>query len=534
MIEYLHIQNLALIKDTELEFAPGMNVLTGETGAGKSFIINALNFLTGERKPASLVRPGHDKATVEAVFVLPDREIVLRRELMAESGRSRIFMNNALSTQEEIRLLRPALILHTSQFEQQKLLLPAYQAALVDACLDEPELLAGREKFGKAVKSLHERRGELLQKCRALQEKRDLLEFQRQEIEQVKPLKDEEKTLEERKVIIKSAGQRKAATERLRDLLQGNDGRPGLLEGFSAMDREIAVMARIDPAYESYMGSIGEMRVALQELDRGLKPAPEQLYSEKDLERIEARLFALAQLRRKLGRPLNEIVDLAVEIDENLQFLDSCQLDLRQIEREEKELLDNLASVLQQLNQARRRAAEKFTKALIEQLSGLGFDKGVEVQALFSAEEVFGLQEERPRLLWRPNPGQPAQPLDKIASGGELSRFLLALAGLQAMNDDLPTLIFDEIDAGVGGLTLNKVAEHMESLARRQQIILITHWPRLAAMAGKNGRHYQVIKKIVNNETFSYCRLLRDQAINEELVRMAGGEEQASLLHQLG
>ena len=162
MIEFLRIRNLALIDDMELEFSPGMNVLTGETGAGKSFILKALDFITGERLGADMVRPGNERAQVEALFILPEGELILRRELVAESGRSRFYINDALSSQEAVRELRPRLLLHTSQHGQQKLAQPASQTLLVDAWMRRPEVLAQRDSLVQRVRSTRERKNALL------------------------------------------------------------------------------------------------------------------------------------------------------------------------------------------------------------------------------------------------------------------------------------------------------------------------------------------------------------------------------------
>ena len=220
-------------------------------------------------------------------------------------------------------------------------------------------------------------------------------------------------------------------------------------------------------------------------------------------------------------------MDFRREIEDNLSFLDSCALDEKRLARREAELAATLGEVLTGLNAARRETAEKLSQSLARDLRGLGFDQAVQVRFAFTPHEIHpGLSEDRARMLWVPNPGQPPQPLDKIASGGELSRFLLALVGLMT-REAMPTLIFDEVDAGIGGLTLGAVGERITGLSGRQQVVLITHWPQLAALAD---RHFQVRKDVADDATSVNCARLDDMDVFAELSRMAGGGQQGEAL----
>ncbi|HKK34343.1 MAG TPA: DNA repair protein RecN, partial [Desulfomicrobiaceae bacterium] len=238
-------------------------------------------------------------------------------------------------------------------------------------------------------------------------------------------------------------------------------------------------------------------------------------------------LFELTQLERRLKRPLVKILELQAEIEENLSFLDESRLALTQLEREEKEAAARLAEVTTRLNEQRRRAAEVLRASLEKELRFLGFSEHVRLVFDFRDVEIHpGIIEKRPRILWVPNPGQPAQPLDRIASGGELSRFLLAVVGLQA-REQSPTLLFDEVDSGIGGVTLGQVADRIRALADRQQVILITHWPQLA---GRADRHFQIRKVVRDGETYTLCAPLGRPAVIDELARMTGGGEQARVM----
>lgn len=525
MLEYLRIRDLALIEDMELEFAPGMNVLTGETGAGKSFILKALGFLLGDKLAADAVRPARDRAQVEGMFILPDRELILRRELIAATGRSRLYINDKLSSQEAVRELRSALILHTSQHGQHRLLQAVYQGRLIDEAMARPDLLEARDAILKELHELSTQRDTLRKKFQSLVERRDLLEMQQREIDAVDPEPGEEERLEAQRAEARETAELSQNYEHALVLLHGDDG-PGLLDLLTALERLLQDMSRLDSTLMPDLEAVSGLRQNLSHLERRLRRPPES-GSEIDTDAIEARLFELAQLKRKLRRSLDEIIHMRSEIEENISFLDVCGLDLKRLDREEAALHGRLRGVLADLLPARRAAGTAFSRALEQELAGLGFSEQVRVEINFAPVDLCpGIQDERPRILWSPNPGQPPQPLDKIASGGELSRFLLALVGIQS-GAETATYIFDEVDAGVGGLTLNRVAERLENLAARRQMLLITHWPQLAAHAA---RHFQITKVVRDQETFTLCSLLDETARREELARMAGGGEQGKAL----
>jgi len=525
MLEYLRIRNLALIEDAELDFAPGMNVLTGETGAGKSFILKALGFLLGDRLGADMVRQGAEKAQVEAQFQMDGREIVIRRSLLAESGRSRLYVDDALRSQECVRSLREQLLAHASQHGQQQLLQPAFQARLMESTLKDPDLLRRRDELLEQLRSVEARRKELRAREAHLLERRDILEMQQQEIDRVAPEAGEEERLEEQRAIVRAAEQTREQYELALGLLHGEE-EPGLLDMLGRLERCLHQMARTDDSVSEDADAVTALRQQLSHLSGRLRrpPLPEDM---PDVEQMEERLYALAQLKRKLHRSLDEILELREEIRENISFLDACALDITLLDKEEKQLAAQLQEVLSALLPQRREAAADFARQLEEELRQLGFSEQVRVIPDFMPQEVWpGLMDEKVRILWAPNPGQAPQPLDRIASGGELSRFLLALMSVRPKAESA-TYIFDEVDAGVGGLTLNKLAEKLENLAKQRQMLVITHWPQLAARAQK---HFQISKTIRDNATFTTCVPLDARQRHAELARMAGGGQQGEAL----
>lgn len=529
MLEYLRIRDLALIRDVELEFSDGLNVLTGETGAGKSFILKALGFLMGDRLQRDMVRPGSERAVVEAVFSLPEQEMVLRRELVAESGRSRFHMNDALCSQELAQELRGRLLLHTTQHGQQKLLQPAFQAALIDAALEHPDLLEERDALVKTWRENGAAREKLRAQANDLNTRRELLEMQQQEINKVDPKEGEEEELEAGRAEAGARSTLAADYEAALDILCAGEGLGSFLYRLErTLERLAAAPNHTDEQAGEHFAQAAEtvanLRMELPELEKRLRRTPSFL-SRQELDALEARLFALAQLKRKLRRSLPEIFSLREEIEDNLSFLDRCALDLRHIDARRTELRNTLAELLEKLVPARRAAGKNFTRRLEEELIGLGFSEELRVSIDYSPVELVPGEpplppclDERARLLWAPNPGQAPRALDRIASGGELSRFLLALVGIQAQEEHA-TLIFDEVDAGIGGHTLTRLAERLEALAAKRQVLLITHWPQLAARAR---RHFQVSKEVRDGETFTLCKGLVPAEVKRELERMWG------------
>ena len=535
MLEYLRIRGLALIDDMELEFGSGMNALTGETGAGKSFILKAISFVLGDKLSTDMVRPGRDKAQVEALFTRRDEhgeeeEIVLRRELSAASGRSHFFLNGALTSQDAVRALRPSLLFHVSQHGQQKLLQPAYQAALIDSFLAEPELVQRKDALIRELKDVAAQRRRLLDRMDVLSEKRELLEMQQKEIEKVAPEEGEEERLEQARAELRSGERIRAQYEQGLGLMLGGDG-PGITVQLGELERLLTSLAHDDESFGPALEALRDFQEESRELTRRFRSTP-STSCEYDANELESRLYELAQLKRRLRRSIPEILALQDEIRENLSFLDACGLDLHRLEKQERELAKKLHAILEVCNAQRREAADRFCTALERELAGLGFDERVHVEPESVPVEVWpqvmdkvkvicpACVEERWRLLWAPNPGMRPQPLDKIASGGELSRFLLAVVGVQPTAEDA-ALIFDEVDAGVGGVTLNRVAERLNDLASRRQLLIITHWPQLASRAAQ---HFRVNKEVRGDETFTLCRPLDEAGRAAELKRMAGDE----------
>ena len=544
MLEYLRIKNLALIEDMELEFGRGMNVLTGETGAGKSFILKALGFLLGDRLKSDMVRAGADRAHVEALFRLeeplntegleggdealecPDGELILRRDLLA-SGRSRLTVNGSLKPQGYAKFLREQLISYTSQHGQQKLLQAGFQDALMEQTMERQDLLDERDGLHRGLVELLAKRRAIEERRARLLEMRDLLEMQQTEIDKVDPKPGEEEELEEIRQKARRLEESTREYDAALEMLYGSRSGGGLLDGFGDLFRLVEHMAELDPNLAPSAEALSSLNQELQQLASTLRHPPRPDDLPEDIEQVEARLYEISKLKRKLRRSLPEILNLKNEIEEKISFLDVCELDIKNLKRQEAELVEKLKDVVERIRPIRHASCEAFARALEGELKGLGFNENVRVIPDFRPKKLWeGVEDETVRILWAPNPGQPAQPLDHIASGGELSRFLLALAGVvhPARN---ATFIFDEVDSGVGGVTLNHLAERLDLLAGRRQMLLITHWPQIAVRAG---RHFQISKVVREGKTYTLCAPLHGADLHGELVRMGGGGDQGEAL----
>ncbi len=525
MLEFLHIKNLALIEDMQLDFTKGMNVLTGETGAGKSFIIKALNFVLGEKLETSLIRPNAEKAEVQVLFYHNNSEVIIRRELIAETGRSRFFLNGQLTTQETIKSMRHNLILHASQHGQQKLLQSSFQAKLIDEYLDDEAkvLLQEKDELLTQLKEISLYKKNLLQRINDLRDKRELLESQQEMINKVNPEPNEEERLEEIRQEFRSYEKIQSLYASGITLLRTE---PTLTGQISSLSRIMNQIAEFDTSFHDKVQKLEELSQSVYDIENNLRAIPKfQSEDGYDIETVEHRLFEFAQLKRKLRRTIPEIINLQAEIEENLTFLDNAELDMMQADKKEAAFIQDLQKVLNTLNISRDTASQKFCELLKTELRGLGFAEGLDILPNLNKKEIWpsfqdleASIENNYTLLFAPNPGQPPQALDKIASGGELSRFLLAITSLQA-HSELSLLIFDEVDAGIGGNTLNKVAERLKALSEKQQMLLITHWANLAKYAQK---HFLVEKQVIENQTYTKCYPLSKKEVTEEIKRMEG------------
>ena len=540
MLKLLRINNIALIPSLEVEFGPGLTLLTGETGGGKSILIDAIGLLLGDRASLELIRSGEERAAVEAVFEvagasewLEERglaaegdEVVLRRELQS-NGKGRATVNGALVPVSLLRDLAPRLAVIHGQHEPQGLLDPAAHLDLLDhfAGADEGRPLA---EFFRDLRTAEAGLERLRGDRREAERRREMLEFQATEIERAALVAGEEEALRVEKARQANAGRLAALSGEAYALLY--DDEAAALSRLGQVFRRVEDLAAIDPSFRAFLDARSEVLAPLEDLALRLRDYHEQLeVSPGRLDEIEGRLAVLERLKKKYGATVEEV----------LAFGERCRRELDALaspEEQEKTLVarcERLAAAYleraRELSRKRRAAARELRKRVQDELAQLAMEK-TRFEVAFAPAEAEAAADpslwterglERAEFLLSPNPGEELRPLARIASGGELSRIMLGLKSV--VRSDVPglTLVFDEVDAGIGGRVAEVVGRKLKAVSARQQVLCVTHLPQIAAFADQ---HLAVRKRVEQGRTLTLVEPLAGDARAEEIARMLGGE----------
>jgi DNA repair protein RecN (Recombination protein N) len=545
MLSTLRIKNLALVSDLTLHLQPGYNAITGETGAGKSMIVGALKLLLGERADRALIRAGCDSCAVEAVFDLgpeeralekvleengleacADHQLILKR-VFAAAGSNRQFINGSPTTLQVLAAVGRELVDLHGPHEHQSLLQPARQLGILDAFAS---LGPSRENFAALVRQAREleaQKAALVIDERAYAQQLDLLRFQVNEISTVKLQAGEDERMEEEFKRASNASRLLESTQAALDLLAERDD--SLLRLAGELGRTLQSLQRLDAGAAPLIAAHEQAAAAWNELPPALRRYADTLEVDPArLRQLEERLNVLHSLRRKYGATLADVVAFGEEAKENLRRLEGRDAELARLNSQLQKLRQEILRAGQELSLQRRQAAPKLAKAAERQLRGLGFQQSRFEIALRTGEDFTASGLDEIEFEFAPNAGEPGRPLRAIASSGEMSRVMLALKTVLAAEDEIPVLVFDEIDANVGGETAAVVGEKMSEIARRRQVLCITHLPAVAASASS---HYVVTKRNESGRTISEITLLdRPQRIRE-LTRMLGGQSEAAARH---
>jgi DNA repair protein RecN (Recombination protein N) len=566
MLTTLRIKNLALVSDLTLELQPGCNVITGETGAGKSIILGALNLVLGERADRTLIRSGEESCSVEAVFDVKklraplksfleenglepceDYQLVLKRTFTC-AGTNRQFINGSATTLATLASIGEWLVDMHGPHDHQSLLHAAKQLAILDAF---GGLEKERESFGELVRRravLENEKSALIVDEKTYAQQLDLLRFQVQEISAARLQPDEEKSVEEEFNRASNAAKLLQLSQAALDALSESDN--SLLTQSGAVGRVLAELQRVDSGAANLVELHAQATGTLRELQTELSRYAEKVdVDPARLAEIEERLNLIHSLKRKYGATLAEVIAFGDEAKQKLNALESRDAELARINSELEKLEAELLSAGKKLSAARKKVIPQLAKAVGKQLDDLGFKQSrfdVAIKTDFVGDEVTSLKsKENQRLLtssptfrptgfdeiefqFAPNLGEPAKPLRAIASSGEIARVMLALKTVLAAEDEIPVLIFDEVDANVGGETANAVGEKMKQIAAKRQVLCITHLPQVAAPADA---HYVVTKQVKNGRTLSEITLLDKKSRVTELARMLGGQSAAARKH---
>lgn len=534
MLELLRVKAFAIIEELEVHFAPGFNALTGETGAGKSILVDALHLVLGGRAQADSVRTGAEECEVQALFRPRDPaacderlqslglpaaggELVVRRTVQRE-GRSRAFVNGALATAAQLQQATRGLLDISGQHEHVGLLEPSLHLDLLDAHAGLLPLRAGYGEAFAALSVAESARARLDSDEAQRVQRTDWLKFQLDELVKADPRPaEDEQLLQERRVL--------AAAEKLRAGAQESEALLSELGAVKAAKR-LEELAAIDPALgplaQSVRGASAELAEAARELSRYAGRAggdPQRL------EDIDERLEVIRRLARKHGGTLAAALQRREQMQAELSSLENHDEELARRSEEVRKLAAAARSRAEDLSQKRRAAAAGFSSAVASELASLGMKSALDVRFSPVSEgaiEGLGLRGlETAELLLSPNPGEDLRPLARIASGGELSRVLLAVKRVLAGSDPVDAYLFDEVDAGIGGATADAVGKALAAVARRRQVICITHLPQIAVFAA---RHLTVEKEVRKGRTHSAVAAVEGEDRVRELARLLSGK----------
>jgi DNA repair protein RecN (Recombination protein N) len=525
MLRFLSIRNLAVIDRLELEFAPGLNVLTGETGAGKSIIVGAVGLLVGGRASADLVRTGEDQASVEAVFEDTDgQELIVRREVSAQSGRSRAFLNGSLASSAALREAAAVLVDLHGQHEHQVLLDPAAHLDLLDAFAG---LLAHRTRVARAFsrwQQLRTERDRLSSSDRDTTRRVEFLEFQLNEIQRAAPRKAEDEELTAQRLVLANADRlQRLCADAYTFLYEGDSA---ALTTLSTVWKKVTELAAIDPQFQPYAIARMAVKSQLEDLAYFLRSYSTQIdASPARLQEVEDRLAVLERLKKKHGPALDDVLATAVELQQQLDGIQTAGERAAAVEAELEEARREYTAEAAALSELRRAASRDFSRRLERSLADLAMTRtSVEVRFLADRGEVGWSERgsDEAEFFISPNPGEDLRPLAKIASGGELSRIMLALKTLASTDEPGKTLIFDEVDSGIGGTVADVVGARLRALGEKFQVLCITHLPQIAA---HGTTHYRIEKAIKDGRTLTSVARLPVREREEELARMIAGAE---------
>src|SRR5213592_3547207 len=540
-LKLLRIKNLALVEELEWQMGPGFIAVTGETGAGKSIIIGALQLLLGERADKSLIRTGADLCTVEAVFsendlqklnpqlveagIEPcDNDLILKRTL-SSSGTNRQFINGSPTTLSLLKNVGDELVDLHGPHDHQSLLSPETQLSLLDSFARAEEQLEEYRKHYQQLQTLLAEHGALNTAETARGQELDLLRHQVVEIKSANLVAGEEEEIEKRYKLASNSKRLIELASAIANRLSESDD--SVLSQLAETQRLLRALEKVDTWIAQFSSAHAASVVELSEIARALSAYAEKLdLDPEQLAALEQRVSLFETLKRKYGGSVGEVIAFGERAAERMRKIEGRDKELERLAKEIENVRAQMNRAGEALRKSRIKAAPKLSENIRRNLRDLGFRQS-EFEARLSA-----LDEPRPNgfdsveLLFSPNPGEPLKPLRMIASSGEISRLMLAIKSALAAHDAVPLLVFDEIDTNIGGEIAHAVGAKMQRLGRDHQVICITHLPQVAANASS---HFVVTKDVTRGRTFSNLHAVTDKARQEEIARMLGGRSDSAL-----
>jgi DNA repair protein RecN (Recombination protein N) len=550
MLKNLRIKNYALVEDLEVEFHSGLNVLTGATGAGKSIIVGAVNLVLGERASSDAVRTGFDTAIVEATFepkldhgfksllsqfgiTCPNNTLIIRREVSTK-GVSRCFINDRQITLGTLKSIGDRLADLHGQHEHQSLLNVARHIEYLDNFGDLNDFLDSVSQTYRRLRE-NQRSLEELEKSRELdQARKTLYDFQIKEIEKANLSSGEEERLIQDKKILENMEELYQLSSSIYQNLY--DGEGSIQEKLSVASKEMKRGSELDSRLKEKAETLNSCMIQLQELSRSLESYKDSLeFDSEKLEMIRERLNSISSLKKKYGNTIDEILTYVEKTKEDLNKIENKDQLINGLREEIRNSSDILKKNCLLLSQKRKTKASDLAKKIQSALTGLGMNKTKFEVQIKSKEDENGLLDidekryfvdekgmDQVEFFVSPNPGEELKPLAKIASGGEISRIMLALKSTLAKADQVSTMIFDEIDVGIGGEVASAVGRSLKNLSSSHQVIVITHLQQIASQAG---HHFKVFKESLRGRTVTKIKELKEEERVKEIARMISGEK---------
>ncbi|MBQ6663067.1 MAG: DNA repair protein RecN [Firmicutes bacterium] len=520
MIDHISIRDFAIIENTEVTFLPGLNVITGETGSGKSIVITAISLALGSRADSSFVRHGQERAIVELVGTLYGEELVVSREVSA-SGRNLCRLNGRLVTLAELADVTRQLADIHGQYDNQSLLSVENHLRIVDnfgAAAIEPLKNAYAASYSKHVKARSELEA-LLRLERESRRKVDFYRYEIREIDAAKLVEGEDEDLEERVSLLKNGEKIYGAVAEAYEDLDGDRG------AYSLIGDAVNELERVS-SYTSQLGTLAErlndLYYELEDTADALRRVRESLtFSPRELDDDLSRLAEIDDLKKKYGKTIPAILSYRQEIANELEKIENFDAERERLSRAEREAKAALLANGAQLSAARKQAASELAKRIEAELHDLNFQNAT-LSIRFSdspAPLPDGL--DLAEIYISTNLGEPEKPLVKTASGGEISRIMLAIKNVTSSCDDIPTIIFDEIDQGISGRTAAVVGRKLREISRSRQVICITHLPQIAALSDQS---YRIYKESDDSSTYTHIERLDPEQKVDEIARLLGGE----------
>lgn len=543
MLKSLTVWNFALLEHVQVEFEPGLNILTGETGAGKSILIDSLGAVLGARMSADMVRSGCDWLRVEAVFSLEDeslglhelltqqaiddadKELIITRQL-TRAGRSTALVNGCHVTLAVLRQIGAYLVDIHGQNENLALLKEENQFHLLDGYdPDVSEALAAYECVYREWREKKKAYAEKQQASREYAQRLDMLHWQDKEISEanLKPGEDEQLEADIRK--LSHAEKIVGSVEESYQLLEGGGGNGlGVLPALSQVKKDLEEIGRFDDALQNAQKMVEEAYISLQEASYELRDYGESVeFSPERLDQLQSRMDVIYRLCKKYGATLEDVLAHQAKVEQELTEIENYDEDIAALEKEIAALEEKLGQKADALTKLRTAAAQDLSSAIEEQLFALGMPKARFHIRVEQAEDYGANGRDDVAMFFSANPGEEEKPLQKVASGGELSRIALAIKTVASSRDSsVPSMVFDEIDTGIGGRTAQMVAERIALVAQYKQVLCITHLPQIACMADA---HLYISKRTVEGTTATQIRPLSERERISEIARMASGAD---------